>query len=225
MRSRVVFLLSSMVLASAAVIATGCSQDTLSGGSQDLNMTYTPSPAGAGRFDIASFKVNTIQIVPTDPQEAALFGANRMLLRFDNFTADLTATQPVFYSHIALAAGSYRVTTIAFTPPALVDSNLPTNPATCIDGVPVIDAQSTTGVPQVFTFDNPSTLIFTVQPGQTSLALTVDVPGLIAGYEAAFTCAFFPCPGCPVDPKPTVAGSPFNTQVFRDALMANITIK
>jgi len=227
MRSRVFFLLSVVVLACASVVATGCNQDTLNSGSQGLNMAYTPSPSGSGRFDPASFQVNRIQVVPTDPQAAAVFGAERLLLRYTPFEANLVATQPVSFSNIALAAGTYRVTFIEFSPLALVDSNLTTNPATCIDGVSVIDGSQPPGVPLKFSFNDPpddlSGLNFTVQPGQTSLALTVDVPGLIAGYEAAYTCTFVPCPGCPVNPRPTLTA--FSTAAYRNALLANITIK
>ena len=227
MHSRVFFLLSVVALAALSVIAIGCSENTLVSGSQNLNMTFTPSPSGSGRFDDASFIVNRIQVVPTDASGAAVFGTERLVLKFVPYTADLDSTQPVFYSNISLSAGTYGVTFIEYTPPALVDTNLapPTPTTPCIDQVPVINGQSTSGVPLAFNFTDPPTLTFTVQPGQTNLALTVNVPGLIAGYQAAFTCSFVPCPGCPVDPRAVLSGTPFNTPVFTAALLANITIK
>jgi hypothetical protein len=185
---------------------------------------YTPSPTGPGRFDIASFNINRIQALPADPQQAALYGSESLLFRFLPFTANLVVQTPVPYASIALSSGTYNVTRIDFTPPALVDTNLAPPPyANCADGVAVIDGQSAPGIPAVFQFNNPPSLSFTVQPGQTSLALTVDVPGLIAGYEASFTCTYVPCPGCPVDPKPTMTA--FDENAFRAVLLANISLQ
>ena len=225
MHSRLLFLLSVLVLAMLSIVAIGCSDNSLESGSQNISMTYTPSPSGSGRFDDAKFIVNTIEVVPTDANGVEVYEGKRLVLKYSSFSADLTSTQPVFFSNIALSAGPYAVTSIEYTPPALVDTNLAPNPATCMDGIEVFDESRTTGVPETFTFTDPPTLTFTIQPGQTSLALTIDVPGLIAGYQAAFTCSFVPCPGCPVDPRPTLSGTPFNTPVFEAALLANITIK
>ena len=228
MRSRSFHVLSGLALVSATLL-TGCKQDTLSSGSQNLNMTYTPDPSGAGRFDTGTFKINKIEALPADPELAALYGAERLIFRFTPFEANLTAVAPVTYSNIALSTGTYIVTRIEFTPPALSDNNLAPPPyAACIDGLAVIDAQSTTpNLPEKFLFTSPPSdltgLSFSLGPGQTNLALTVNVPGLIAGYQAAFTCQMVACPGCPVDPKPTLTS--FNTPSFRAALLANITIK
>ena len=186
-------------------------------------MTYTPSPSGSGRFETATFIVSRIQALPADPQQAALYGTERLLFRFSPFTANLTLDTPVPYSNIALAAGTYNVTRIDFSPLALVDDNVSTTPATCIDGIAVLDGSQPPGIPSFFQFNNPPSLTFTIQPGQTSLALTVNVPGLIAGYEASYTCTFLACPGCPVDPRPTLTA--FDENAFRAALLANITLK
>jgi hypothetical protein len=228
MRSGFLHGLSGLVLASLAIMAAGCSQDTLNSGSQNLSMTYTPSPSGAGRFDVASFSINRIQSLPADPDEAALFGTERLLFRFSPFEANLTLATPVPYSNIALSTGGYNVTLIEFTPPSLVDNNLAPPPyASCVDGIDQFNAQSAGGLPPVFLFtpatNDLSGLDFTVSPGQNNLAVTINVPGLIAGYEAAFTCQYVPCPGCPVDPRPTLTA--FDTAAFRLALLANITIE
>ena len=228
MRSSFLPALSGLVLASAVAMAVGCSQDTLNSGSQHLNMTYTPSPSGSGRFDSASIKINKLQALPADPAEAALFGTERIIFRFDPFTANLVLDTPGAYSNIALSSGTYNVTLIEFTPPSLVDTNLAPPPyAACMDGIATINRQSAPGIPQVFLFksppDNLSGMTFTISPGQTSFALTVNVPGLIAGYQASFTCQYVPCTGCPVDPSPTL--TTFSSPAFRAVLLANITIK
>jgi len=228
MRSGVVRVFSGMVLALLTVVAGGCSQDTLSSGSQNVNMTYTPSPSGSGRFNVASLKINKLQSLPADPAEAALFGTERIPFRFTPFDANLTLTSPVAYSHVALSTGTYNITTIELTPPTLVDNNIAPPPyASCKDGVEVFTAQSAPGIPDAFLFTSPaddlSGLTFNLSPGQTSLAVKVNVPGLIAGYQAAFTCQYVPCPGCPVDPRPVL--TTFDNQAFRSALLANITIE
>jgi len=185
MRPRFLLLLSGVVLVAAAV-AVGCSEDPLSGGSQNIRMTYTPSPSGSGRFDSASFVINRIQALPADPAEAALFGVGeRITFRFEPYTANLVLETPSNYSDISLSAGTYNVTLIEFTPLALVDTNLAPPPyAACIDGISTIDAQSVTPDVPVALFRSPlddlSGLTFTLSQGQTSLALTVNVPGLIA---------------------------------------------
>jgi len=215
-------------VAAAALVAVGCNQDTLNGGSTDLNFTYTPSPSGAGRFDEGTFRIVKIQALPADPAEAALYGADRILFRFDSFTANLVLETPDPISHISLSPGTYVVTFVEFTPPSLVDNAIAPPPyANCIDGLESINGQSVTGMPREFRFTAPandlSGMTFTLAPGQTSLAVTVNVPGLIAGYQSSFTCQYVACPGCPVDPKPTLTA--FSTPSFRAALLANITIK
>jgi len=229
MRPRFLLLLSGVALVAAAAVAVGCSEDPLSGGSQNIGMTYTPSPSGAGRFDDARFVINRIQALPADPAEAALFGNQRITFRFEPYTADLVLQTPSNYSNISLSAGTYNVTLIEFTPLSLVDTNLAPPPyAACIDGISTIDAQSVPpdDIP-VALFQSPtddlSGLAFTLSQGQTSLALTVNVPGLIAGYQAAFTCQYVACPGCPVNPSPKLTA--FNNATFRAALLANVTIE
>jgi hypothetical protein len=229
MRPSSLLIFSGLVLAVAAAVAVGCSQDTLNSGSQNININYTPSPAGSGRFDSASFVINRIQALPADPAEAALFGTERLTFRFEPYTANLVLETPQNYANISLSAGTYVVTLIEFTPLALVDTDLPPPPyAACIDGIATIDAQSVTpNLPEVFQFKNPPTdlsgLTFTLSPGQTSLALKVNVPGLIAGYEASFTCQYVPCTGCPFSPRPKLTA--FSSSTFRAALLANVTIE
>jgi len=230
MRSRFLHMLSGMVLASVAVMAAGCNHDTLSSGSQNLDMTYTPYPSGAGRFDNAIFDVIQIKVLPADPEERKLYqtpnGPGGLLFLFDRFLADLTLTAAVPFSHIALSAGTYNVTLIDFTFPVLVDENLAAPPyASCMDGVSTIDAQPPPGVTLRFRAptDNLDSLTFTIQPGQTSLSLTVDVPGLIEDYEAAFAPGCIPCQNCSADPRSTL--TTFDTQAFRANLLRNISIK
>ena len=231
MRSGFLLVLSGMVLASAAVIATGCSEDPLNSGAQNLNLTYTPSPSGSGRFDDAEFSISLIQVVPADPEEALLLGNEQLRLRFDPFPADLALATPVTLSHISLSVGTWKVSQIAFSPLTLVDTDivLPIPPdAECIDSREVINRGSVSpAIPQLFTFTSPqddlSALTFTLQPGQTDLALTVDVPGLIDDYEAAFACQLQPCTGCPIDPRAVLTS--FDNQAFRAALLANISFR
>jgi hypothetical protein len=228
MRSSGLYVLAVVVLASTVAIGTGCNNDTLNSGSQNLSMTYTPSPSGAGRFDTATLIISRLEALPADPTEAAIYGSERLLFQFNPYTAHLTLTQPTPYTTIALSAGTYRATFIELSPLALVDTASSPSPV-CIDGIAVLDGSQPPGIPSKFAFayppgtSSPANLTFTIQPGQTSLALTVDVPGLIAGYEAAYTCQFVQCPGCPVDPSPTLTA--FDQTAYRDALLANIKIQ
>ena len=238
MRSRFLHVLSGMVLASVAVLATGCNHDTLSGGSQNLTMTYTPSPSGAGRFNCeatavtppctASFNVIQIKVLPADPEERKLYqspsGPGGLLFLFSAFSANLTLTAAVPISQIPLSTGTYNVTSIQFTPPELVDQNLAPPPyASCMEGVSTINTSSPAAFLFKDTVDDLSRLTFTVQPGQTSLSLTVDVPGLIADYEAAFAPGCVPCQNCSQDPRSTL--TTFDAAAFRANVLANISIK
>jgi hypothetical protein len=66
--------------------------------------------------------------------------------------------------------------------------------------------------------DTPANLTFTLRPGQTKLAIKVNVPGLIAGYESAFTCQ----PNCFLNFSCLTA---FSVPNFKAALLANISIE
>src|SRR5262245_12058538 len=73
-----------------AVAPLACSHDTLSGGAQDLSVTFTPSPPGAGRYtgapgDNATFIINKLQVLPADPVTASAYGNKQLTLRFTPF--------------------------------------------------------------------------------------------------------------------------------------------
>jgi hypothetical protein len=222
MKANVLSGLPFVVLALIAVPTTGCTHNTLSSGAEDLGMTYTPDPSGAGRFERGSVIVANLQALPADPAEAALYGTERLLLRFTPFTADLTSTTAVAFSDITLSQGTYNVTRIELSPLTLVDTDVAINPPVCIDGVAVIDGSQPAGIPTNFIFLNPPSLTFTVHPGQTQLALTVNVPGMIAGYTGAYTCSTSAATCSPRTPPCLTA---FDQNAYRNTVLANLSIK
>ena len=184
---RVFAVVSTVLLVGLGV--TGCNNDTLDSGTQGLTINFHPSPSGSGRFDRANFDVSTLQIRPADPDTASALGTTNLSLRFDLFNADLTKTTDTFYASIALPAGTYVVKQIKFSSPLLVDTDVITSGATCLDRIATFPSGPAAGaVPHDFNYLNPASLTFTVHPGQTVLRLTADVPGLIASYQSAFTC-------------------------------------
>jgi hypothetical protein len=216
-------VLSAFLFASALTFVGGCSHDTLDSGANSLAVQYDPSPSGSGRFERAEFNIATIQILPADPALATVNGGRSLSLRFDPFTANLTVTQPVTFSQIALSAGTYKVTKIEFNPPSLVDTDVSPTPATCLDGIAAFKSGPAAGqVPNLTTFIPPATdsLTFTVHEGQSKLSLTVNVPGLIAGYQAAFTCS---------TTDPSCGGQAclisFDQTAYASALLANISLE
>ena len=219
MSSSIRHVLSVIILASVAVAATGCSHNTLSSASQALSVTFTPSPAGAGRYTKAPFIINKIEVLPADPATAALYDTLRLRIPGTPFTAQLTDTQDFEFAQIALGTGTYRVTSIEIGPPGLVDENVSPPFATCIEGVEVIDGSQPPGVPSTFVFTDPQSLTFTIRPGQTKLALTVNVPGLIAGYESSYTCQL----GCGPGGSPCLTA--FNEANFRAVVLANLALE
>jgi hypothetical protein len=214
-------VMSVLFLAATFALVAGCSHDTIESGTNSLAVKYNPSPSGSGRFDRAELNIGTLQILPADPDLASVYGGRSLSLRFDPFTADLTVTQAVTFSQVALAAGTYNVTSIRLTSPILVDTDVNPAPATCIDGVAAFPSgPAQFQVPAQTTFPNPASLTFTVQPGQSRLSLTIDVPGLIAGYEAAFTCST-------TDPRcgGQACLTDFDQTAYANALLANISIE
>jgi hypothetical protein len=167
--------------------------------------------------------MTTLTVAPTDPETGSIFGTEALLFKFKEVPLDLTEMNAIPFPStpdnptfpIALAAATYRVRLIEFTPPAMQDDNVSANPATCIEGVELLNSSAAPGVPAKFTFNDPPSLTFTVRPGQTTLSLTVNVPGLIAAYESAFTCV----PGNP----PTLTA--FDQTAFQNALLANVTLE
>jgi hypothetical protein len=207
-----------IVLSSVAVATVGCSHDTLGSGTQELAVVFSPDPSGAGRFERGTMDIQALQALPDDPATAVIFEDDTMIFRFDTFIADLVSPNAVAYSKIALAAGTYKITRFKITPPSMVDTNVPPNPATCIEGVAAVD-RSAPGVPPSFEFLDAPEFDFTVRPGQTTLAIKVNMPDLIAGYESAFTCQL----GCGPGGGPCLTG--FNIPAFRAAVLANVTFE
>jgi hypothetical protein len=239
MRSGIGHVLGIIALASVAFAESGCTHDTLGGSSQDLSVTFSPSPPYTGRYvgvgsDNATFIINKLQVLPADPATAALYdtltGNKTLLLRFTPFDPDnhphlLTETQDSEFSHIALSTGTYRVVLIEVTPLVLVDDNVVPS-ARCIENLAVINGSKPVGqVPLTFPFsfpnpgDTPANLTFTIRPGQKKLSLKVNVPGLIRGYEDSYTCQF----GCGPGGSPCLTA--FSEANFRAAVLANMTLE
>jgi hypothetical protein len=236
MRAGIRHVLGAVAVTQLALFAGGCSHDTLSGSSQNLTVTFVPAPPGAGRYtgfgrDTATFEIRQLLVLPADPATAALYESDgkTMSFRFQPFDPDnhphlLEETTESEFARIALSPGTYRVKKLAVTPLILIDDNV-TPSARCIENIPVIDRTSVNpNIDDVISLDFPSTadtpanLTFTIRPGQTNLAIKVNIPGLITGYENAFTCQ----PNC-------IFGFPcltaFSQPNFKAALIANIAFE
>jgi len=198
---------------------TSCQNDTLESGTQGITVNFVPNPAGIGRFNRGNFDIRTIQIRPEDPAVAAAYGSTNLSMRFDPFTADLTQTTATFYASIALPAGTYVVKIITLGSPQFVDTDPITSPATCLDAISAFPSGPATGsVPQNFTYNNPPSLTFTIHPGQTSLRIAADIPGILASYESAFTCVDDCGQGTP-------CLTSFDEATFTPAFLSHITLQ
>jgi hypothetical protein len=222
MRSRKRLAIFLLAIFPAIAVAVGCSHTDLEEGTQALSIDLTPSPGGAGRYERAQFTIKTIEAIPTDPNTGSIYGASDTLLfNFDhNYIADLTLANPSHYSSIALSTGGYRIVNLIISPPNLIDTDdLPPNPPTCIEGIAVLQGGSAPGMPTEFVFTNPPELTFTISPGQSVLPIRVNVPGLVAGYENAFTCQL----GCGPGGSPCLTA--FDQAAFRAAFLANVSFQ
>lgn len=219
MRSTMRGVIGVWALAAVCVVAVSCSDSNVNSGSEGLVVKYKPNPTGAGRFERGSFGIASIKILPNDPATVAIYGSTQLSIIFRPFTADITATKPVTLAQIALASGSYRVTELQITSPSMVDTNVSATPATCIDGVAGVPSGPATGqVPPTLTFNNVSSLAFTVRPGQTTLSFTVDIPRLVSEFQAEFTCN----PDCGGG-QPCLVG--FDAAAYRDTMLAVISVQ
>ncbi|HEX4824835.1 MAG TPA: hypothetical protein VFV19_11000 [Candidatus Polarisedimenticolaceae bacterium] len=208
----------SIALAIGAGVVS-CSNDTLDSGTQGLTVNFVPNPSGSGRFNRGSFDIRSIRIRPSDPATASAYGNTNLSLRFLSFTADMTQSATTFYSNVALSAGTYDVRQIVLGSPQLVDTGTPPGGPNCIDGIAAIPSGPATGqVPQIFTYDNPASLTFTVHPGQTVLKITADIPAIISSYESAFTCVSDCGSGTPCLTQ-------FDEAAFTAAFLTHITLQ
>ncbi len=225
-----------IVLAAIGLGISGCSQDKLSSGTESLGVVFAPNPAGMGRFERGVLTISLVRVLATDPLTAQVFGTQSLQLRFGTFpNADeqdtfpngvLAISQPVAFSNVALAQGTYALTHIEITHPSLTDTGIPnpvpTDPGSCMLGVASVSA-TTVGAPGIVVFDNPAGLkIFTVHPGQTTLSIKLNIPAFLTAYETEFTCQV----GCGTnDPTRNCVIAPFNESAFRSAFLANLTIE
>jgi hypothetical protein len=100
----------------------------------------------------------------------------------------------------------------------MVDENVSPTPATCIEGVAAVPSgPAAPQVPSTITFTNPTSLDFTIHPGQTTFSITVDVPRLISEFQAEFTCVQ-DCGGG----QPCLIG--FDDAAYRETMLAVISI-
>ena len=229
MSSRLRQALSVVLVALVVIAAAGCTAETISGGSQTVTVKVTTGPTGIGRYESATWIVRKIQVLPADPATAALYGTNALILFFFPVDTNLAETQGESISNIAISPGTYRVSYIEITPLVLVDENVSSTPASCIEGLAVIDGskpchfnQTTqlcdSDVPPQFGFTN-TPYTFTVSPGTTEIKMKINVPALIAGYESSYTCA----PGCGPGGSPCLTA--FSESTYRSAVLANISFE
>ena len=233
-RERIVPFL--IVLGAIGLGISGCNTDRLDSGSQSLGVVFAPSPAGLGRFERGAMTFELVRALAVDPLAKQVFGTELLQLRFGKFpdaaeqdtypNGVLGLTQPVAFSSIALTQGTYALTHIVITHPALNTNNIPnpvpTDPASCMLGVASVSAD-TVGAPGKVVFDDPNGLkLFTVHPGQSTLSLKLNIPAFLAAYETQFTCQV----GCGTnDPTKNCVIAPFNESAFRSAFLANLTIE
>lgn len=190
MMSRTRKVLSVVALCVAAFGSSGCDTNPVQSSTAAIEVRYVPSPSGAGRYEEASFLVFKIDFAPLDPELAPLLGGESYTMRFGTFTTNLLELAPVDFASIALPPGSYQVTQIEFRPPTLIDRDASTTSPNCIERISTVPSgPAGAEVPTTYVLDASDGYAFTVSPGQTKLDIVVDVPGLIAAYEGAFTCA------------------------------------
>lgn len=209
--------IGALCLVAGLLGVSGCSHDTLQSATVGLAVTYTPSVTGTGRYEHGTFGIFNIRVVPADPARRALIPSNLSLNATMNI--DLTSTATKSFTQVALTPGLYNVVAISFNPPVLTDDNPPAVPATCIEGVAVVPSDpATSQVPFSIDYSEADGFTVDVQPGKTTIDFRVDVPALIAGYEAAFTCQAS-CNGG------GACLTAFDTNAFRTALRNVVTIQ
>jgi hypothetical protein len=235
MSSRARLVQSVVVVASIALGTSACKHTKLDSGVQGLAVVFKPDPTPMDRlnppgvFEQGKFDIVKFQALPVDPEAAAIYGGASLILKLDRVTEDLTkGTVP--FSEIALPAGTYRVTRLEITHPNFIDENIPqpvpTDPAHCMAGVTAVNAENV-GASQRVVFGDPPDgggehITFTVSPGQSSMAITLNVPAFTKAYEAAFTCQV----GCGTnDPNNNCLVPPFNEAAFKANVLANLTIQ
>ena len=225
MTSRSTQVLPAALVLAAAFASVGCDSETATSGTAALSVRIVPSPAGAGRFaggpnDFATLEIQKISFEPTDPALLPLLGGEALTMRFGQFTANLAATEGEEYAAIALPPGSYVINEFAFRAPRLQDSEATPAAPVCIDRIAAIPSgpASVQVPPEGYTLDASELgLTFTIAPGQTHLDIVIDVPGLIAAYQATFTCADS-CGGG------AACLTAFDSDAFRAAFPAHVSI-
>ena len=224
MTSRCTQILATAAILAAAFASTGCDTNTATSGTAGLSVRFNPSPSGAGRFeggtnDFANMIIFKITFEPTDPELVPLLGGEALSMRFSDYTANLAASGPLEYAAIALPPGTYRITELTFRPPQLQDSEANAAAPVCADRIASVPSgPAASQVPVQMTLDANDGYEFTVTPGQTKLDILVDVPGLLAAYQASFTCQDSCGGGGP-------CFTAFDESAFRAAFIAHVSIQ
>ena len=192
MTSRMTLFLAAGAIGAASLASVGCSSDPVGSSTTSLSLRFVTSPSGAGRFgdapeDEAIINIRSVDFRPTDPTLDALLGAQAYQMFFGVYDGDLKRTDPDEVSGMALQPGTYKITALEYRPPRFTDAGASQAAPNCIDRIAAIPSGA--AIPDfTYTLDESFGLTFTVNPGQTQLDMTFDVPGLIAAYSAAFTC-------------------------------------
>jgi hypothetical protein len=224
MTSRCTQVLATAVILAAAFASTGCDSNTATSGTAGLSVRYNPSPSGAGRFeggtnDFANMIIFKITFEPVDPELVPLLGGEALSMRFSDYNANLASAEPLEYAAIAVPPGTYRITELTFRPPQLQDGEATAAAPVCIERIASIPSgPAASQVPVQMTLDANDGYVFSVSPNQTKLDIRVDVPALLAAYQAAFTCQDS-CGGG------NACLTAFDEAAFRAAFLAHVTIQ
>jgi hypothetical protein len=213
------------VLFVALTLSSGCTQDTKitsgsSGATFEAAMT-TPPP---DRFETARFELSRALVTALDPDALVNLGATQVDLIPRKQSFDMKSQTAEVFFQTSLPPGEYRLDSLYWVPPTLVDAEASPTAPTCIEKITLFPAPPTTGI-QVFPAPVPVSppIVFTARSGSTvRIRAQIDALALVNDYLTRWTCVDELNGRCLQEPAPCLRA--FDAFGFGSAIPQSVTV-
>ena len=138
------------LLVFALALSGGCTQDkNIVAGSSHAAFVASVTTPPPDRFETARFELSRALVTALDPDALVNLGSTQVDLVPKKQSLDLRSQTTEVFFETTLPPGEYRLDTLYWVPPTLVDAEASPTAPTCIEKIKLFPAPPTTGV-QVF---------------------------------------------------------------------------
>ena len=213
------------MLVLALTVSVGCTHsETIASGSASAAFTASITTAPPDRFEAARFELSRALVTALDPDAFVNLGSSPVDMIPKKQALDLRSQTVEVFFETTLPPGEYRLDTLYWQPPILVDGEADPMAPACIDKIGLFPAPPTTNI-QVFPWPVPVVppIVFTARSGGTvRIRAQIDAEALVEDYLTRWECVDELNGRCFQEPAPCLRS--FDAFGFGTAIPQHVTV-